>query len=63
MPTQYIMHFFKLTNRSKRNHKQSKYDTMENPHSTKKKIKKRMCQNDASSFSLYNHRFAIFHRV
>ena len=29
-----------------------------------KEIKtKRMCQNDASSFSLYNHRFAIFHRV
>ena len=24
---------------------------------------RRMCQNDASSFSLYNHRFAIFHRV
>ena len=24
---------------------------------------KRVCQNDASSFSLYNHRFAIFHRV
>ncbi len=23
----------------------------------------RVCQNDASSFSLYNHRFAIFHRV
>ena len=25
--------------------------------------KTRVCQNDASSFSLYNHRFAIFHRV
>ena len=31
----------------------------ESPHSDEK----RMCQNDASSFSLYNHRFAIFHRV